>query len=542
MTTRADSREKRTNGVGAVPGTGVAARAEPRSADPLVGRVIGGRYRVLDRLGVGSLGTVYLCDEVRTARRVALKVFRREFAKEEEFMARLRRQAKLAAALNETHAGILAVYDCDRTDDGSPFLVTEYVDGQTLKDVIRRSGPLEIRRALRLACRIAEGLDAIHNRGFVHTDVRAQHVIVSEVGEDEAVKLKGFEVAGLQDTALAGHLIRAGVLSSNPEYAAPEQIEGDRVSPRTDIYAFGVVLYEMLSGRVPFSAPIPDGVLAKHLQEAPIPLSEVRREIPSVLELRVKQALEKEPERRQRYIGDVANEYLCELAVEELAAEQARRKGGAVRKIATAVQARLPRQGEPSVAAAPLGVGWKIAAAVALLALLSVPAIWLFSALQKSASTAVPALQRPLDAQRPIGEERAVRPADTAPKPAAVPEPAEVASQAPEAQTAAAEPPGDVATPEATAEKPTRADATQPPAPPLPRESSLRPPGATTGRAEPSPRRPERVEAPATRGRGMAPAPPTPARTQREITRPVPGTPDPSEIIDWLLGRPPGRE
>jgi len=486
---------------------------------------------------------VYLCDEIRTAKRVALKIFRREFAKDEEFMARLRRQVKLAAALNETHPGILAVYDCDRTDDGGAFLVTEYVDGRTLKEVIRRNGPLDVRRALRLACQIAEGLDAIHTRGFVHTDVRAQHVIVSKVGEDEAVKLKGFEVAGLRDTALAGHLIRAGVLSSNPEYAAPEQIEGDQVTAQTDMYAIGVILYEMLSGRVPFSASIPDGVLAKHLQETPIPLSALRREIPSVLELRVKQALEKEPERRQRYIGDVANEYLCELAAEELAAETARQKPGVIRKIATTVQSRLPRQREFSVEGEPLGMGWKIAAVVALLALLSFPVIWLFSSFQKSASTRAPALQQPLEAPRVIEAERAARPAGAVPESSARRGPAEIAPEMPEGETVAAEPAVDVGPPEKADTARTPAEATAPPASPLPRESSLRPPGAT-GSTETSPRRPERVETPATRGRRVAPAPaaPTSPTSRQETPLPTRGTPDPSAIIDWLLGQPPGRE
>jgi serine/threonine protein kinase len=493
---------------------------------------------VVDRLGVGSLGTVYLCDEIRTAKRVALKIFRREFAKDEEFMARLRRQVKLAAALNETHPGILAVYDCDRTDDGGAFLVTEYVDGRTLKEVIRRNGPLDVRRALRLACQIAEGLDAIHTRGFVHTDIRSQNVIVTKAGEGEAVKLKGFEVAGLRDTALAGHLIRAGVLPSNPEYAAPEQIEGDQVTARTDIYAFGVILYEMLSGRVPFLASIPDGVLAKQLQETPIPLSAVRREIPSVLELRVKQALEKEPERRQRYIGDVANEYLCGLAAEELAAEQARQKGGVIRKIVTTVQSRLLRQGEFSAEGEPLGMGWKVAAVVALLALLSFPAIWLFSAFQKSASTRAPALQQPLEAPRVIEAERAARPAGAVPESPALPGPAVVAPEMPETEMVAAEPPGDVGVPEATDATRTQAEAVESPVPPLPRESSLRPPGPT-GRVETGPRRPERVEAPATTGRRAAPTPPP---SRRETPLPTRGTPDPSAIIDWLMGQPPGRE
>lgn len=134
----------------------------------------------------------------------------------------------------------------------------------------------------------------------------------------------------------------------------------------------------MLTGRVPFSAPIPDGVLAKHLQEAPVPLSRFRREIPSVLELRFKQALGKEPDQRQRHVGDVVNEHRCELAADELLAEQARQRRSVIRKSAAMVESRLPRLHARPAEGEPLGRGWRVGAAVALLAVVSIGAIRMF--------------------------------------------------------------------------------------------------------------------------------------------------------------------
>ena len=202
MTSASMPQEKQADRVG-TPEAADAARTGPAAREPLVRQVIDGRYRVVDTLGTGSLATVYLCDEIPEGRRVAVKVFRRDCAKDEEFMAGLRRQVKLAMSLQENRPTILAVSDCGRTLDGGAYLTTEYLQGRTLKDIIRRGGPLEVQRALRLACQIAGALDAIHDRGFVHKDVRADNVIIVAAGEEEAAKLKGFEVAGLlQQTKL----------------------------------------------------------------------------------------------------------------------------------------------------------------------------------------------------------------------------------------------------------------------------------------------------------------------------------------------------
>jgi serine/threonine protein kinase len=427
------------------------------------------------------------------------------------------------------------------------FLATEYLQGRTLRDIIRRGGTLEIQRALRLACQIAEGLDTIHGAGFVHGDVRPENVIVIPAGDDEVARLKGFEVAGLRDTALVDHLIRAGVISSNAEYLAPERVDGDRATVRTDIYAFGVVLYEMLTGRVPFSGPSPDSVMAKQLQDAPAPLGVFRRGIPSVVELRVKQALEKEPERRQRYVGDVANEYLCELSNDEMLAELAQQKRGVIGKVATSVHARLPRMGGAPLVRAPLATGWKIGAVAAVLVLAALAAVWLLPPFQRSLSAYVPWLQQELGGQTAAPVERTVRPETKAPRAAGPTLPVQPSpvQEAPRPRVDVA-PPAQVAEDD-DAQKPEvaspRVGRVAPTPPASPQESSLRPP-VTRERVPPIPRVVDRPEAPERTARKAPPEPaaPPPPSARQEAPTATRNAPDATAIIDWLLGQPPGRE
>jgi serine/threonine protein kinase len=203
------------------------------------------------------------------------------------------------------HRNIVTVYDFDQADDESLFIAMEYLDGEKLSDVIRRDGPLEIGRAVRLCLRFAEGLEAAHRAGVIHRDIKPDNIML--VGEEgvETIKLMDFGIARLRDVAATSRLTRPDVIMGTPAYMAPEQAEGKEVSERTDIYALGVVFYEMLSGEVPFKAPTPAAVLLKQVQEIPVPLRKLRREVPTEIERIVMQALEKKPERRQRDMRDL---------------------------------------------------------------------------------------------------------------------------------------------------------------------------------------------------------------------------------------------
>ncbi len=264
--------------------------------DAYLGKLVKGRYRVISKIGEGGMGSVYLAEQISIGRKVALKVLQGNYANDDEFIGRFRREARLAASLN--HRNIVTVYDFDQGNDGSLFIAMEYLPGARLSDVVRRDGPLEIRRAVRLGLQIAEGLEAAHLAGVIHRDIKPDNIMVLGHRGAEDIKLMDFGIARMMDSGNTANLTRTGVIMGTPAYMAPEQAEGAEISERTDIYALGVVLYEMLSGSVPFKASTPSAVLIKHLQEQPAPLRKIRREVSPPIERLVMQALEKKPQKR----------------------------------------------------------------------------------------------------------------------------------------------------------------------------------------------------------------------------------------------------
>ncbi len=287
------------DGTAVCPADGATLRKAGPPPDPLLGQTIKGRYRVLRKLGQGGMGSVYLAEQVSVARKVALKVLHGDFAADEDFVKRFRLEARLAASLN--HRNVITIHEFDQADDGSLFIAMEYLEGQNLSDLIRQEGILPVGRAVRLGLQIAQGLEAAHRAGVIHRDIKPHNVMV--VGGDE-VKLMDFGIARLQDAA-GGGLTRTGVVMGTPAYMAPEQIEGGAVTERTDIYSFGIVLYEMLTGSVPFVAATPRAILTKHLQERPAPLRTVNPKIPVAVERVVMQTLEKDPAARPGSMGEV---------------------------------------------------------------------------------------------------------------------------------------------------------------------------------------------------------------------------------------------
>src|SRR4029077_18502477 len=189
---------------------------------------IRGRYQVLSKLGEGGMGTVYLAEQMSVGRKVALKVLQGNYATDDEFIGRFRREARLAASLN--HRNIVTVYDFDQSDDGSLFIAMEYLDGKRLSEVIRREGPLEITRAFRLGIQIAEGLEAAHRAGVIHRDIKPDNIMVVGDKDGEEVKLMDFGIARLRDNGTMMKLTRSGMIMGTPAYMAPEQAEGTEVS------------------------------------------------------------------------------------------------------------------------------------------------------------------------------------------------------------------------------------------------------------------------------------------------------------------------
>ena len=269
--------------------------------DPLIGRTIRGRFRVLRKLGEGGMGVVYLADQLSFHRRVALKVLHGVYTSDEEFTERFRREARLAAMLN--HAHIVTVYDFDQGEDGSLFIAMEYVEGRNLREIIQE-GRLALPEAVRFARQIAEGLDSAHRAGVIHRDIKPENIMVSNTNNE--VKLMDFGIASMKDTEEMSRLTRTGTIIGTPTYMAPERIERGQTDEKTDIYSFGILLYEMLTGDVPFAAPTPAAILVKQLQELPRPVRTIRAEIPAALEAVVMQAIKKEPQKRQATMGKIA--------------------------------------------------------------------------------------------------------------------------------------------------------------------------------------------------------------------------------------------
>jgi hypothetical protein len=246
------------------------------SADPLLGRIVDGRYEVLSVIGEGGMGTVYETRHTTLGRRFAMKVLRRDIA-DEEHVTRFIREAKAAAAIG--HPNIVAVSDfgelASSPPDGAPpvpYFVMEYLTGISLAALLRAEKTLAPVRAAEIALQCAAGLAAAHAAGVIHRDLKPDNVFLTRSGDRELVKLLDFGVAKMSGT---GRLTRAGMVFGTPHYMSPEQAAGQSVDHRADVYALGIILYEALAGRVPFEADTYMGVLTKHMFATPEPIDRV---------------------------------------------------------------------------------------------------------------------------------------------------------------------------------------------------------------------------------------------------------------------------
>jgi tRNA A-37 threonylcarbamoyl transferase component Bud32 len=233
-------------------------------ADPLVGTVLGERYRVLDHLAAGAMGRVYRAAHTRIASLFAVKVLYGDLAYDNAMRARFEREAEVASLLQSRY--IVRVVDFSHSDSGLPYLAMEYLDGDTLSGVVRRAGPCEPRRALDLAVQIARGLAHAHERGVVHRDLKSDNVMLIREDDADVAKILDFGVARLR---ASNKLTADRSIVGTPTYMAPEQYAAGEIDGRTDLYALGVTLYELLTGRLPFDSDDAVDLMRKHLTEPP---------------------------------------------------------------------------------------------------------------------------------------------------------------------------------------------------------------------------------------------------------------------------------
>ncbi len=292
----------------ACPEDGAALRADDTVAvsipiDPLVGQTLDGKYRLVERLGKGGMGTVYRATHLLIDRPVAIKVLNPHFVEDEEAQERFRREARAAGRLQ--HQNVAAVTDFGRTEDGLVYIVMELLEGRSLRDVMAREAPLDAARAVSLMLQISAAVSAAHEARVIHRDLKPGNIfVVQRKHAPPVVKMLDFGIAKLAADALEEDeedqvtLTKVGVMIGTPRYMSPEQCDGGKMTPASDVYSLGIILYEMLTGTTPFSGSTPLAIAMKHSSETPRSPREFVATIPAPLEEIALHALEKLPGNR----------------------------------------------------------------------------------------------------------------------------------------------------------------------------------------------------------------------------------------------------
>ena len=258
------------------------------ASDPLIDRVFDGRYKIVRKLGAGGMADVYLAEDQELGRRVAIKILNDRHAGDEQFVERFRREAKNAAGLS--HPNIVSIYDRGEAE-GSYYIAMEYLEGRTLKELIVRNGPTPVQIAIDYSRQILSAVAFAHRHGIVHRDIKPHNIVV---GRDGRLKVTDFGIA----RSGASQMTEAGSIIGTAQYLSPEQARGAHVDARSDIYSVGVVLYEMLTGEVPFGGDTPVEIAMKHLSTVPKEPSDLSPKVPHEMDAIVLRALAKSPEDR----------------------------------------------------------------------------------------------------------------------------------------------------------------------------------------------------------------------------------------------------
>lgn len=269
-------------------------------------RILAGRYRLTEQIGMGGMAIVYRAVDLRTGHNVAVKVLRPEFNEDIEFISRFQREAEAASKM--THHNIVNLLDVGMDNDNR-YLVMEYVQGKTLKEVIQERGKLTAPLACQITIRILSALEHAHRNGIVHRDIKPQNILVHADGH---IKVADFGIARIADSST---LTRGDNVMGSVHYFSPEQARGESAQATSDIYSTGVVLYEMLTGRVPFDGDNPVAVAMQHLHAAPPPIQSIAPDVPQAVSRVCMKAMEKNPSARYQSARDMASD--LRLALEE---------------------------------------------------------------------------------------------------------------------------------------------------------------------------------------------------------------------------------
>ena len=291
-----------------------------RRGATMIGREIIGQYVIVDKLGEGGMGEVYLADQPALGRQVAIKVVHAQ-AREREFdelMERFRNEAKAAASLESPH--IVKIFNWGELEDGTLFMAMEYLSGRTLSDVIREQGPLDAEFVVSIARQICTALGEAHAAGIVHRDLKPSNIMLIERGEEQNfAKVLDFGVAKLEGSDIT----RSGMMFGTPQYMSPEQLRAEAIDGRSDLYSLGVMIFEMLVGKLPFSSPTTVGFITAHLHDAPPALP---RSVPAELAEVVHLLMSKEARERPADAAAVSAELEAALGGRSPAARRRARR------------------------------------------------------------------------------------------------------------------------------------------------------------------------------------------------------------------------
>ena len=291
-------------------------RLVPIEGDPLVGSVLAERYRLVRLIGQGGMGRVYEAEHVNITKRLAIKVLHPGALSDPEAAARFRLEARAASKIG--HENIVAIDDSATLADGTIYVAMEFLEGESLADRMRRKPALSIPEATEILVRVCEGLAAAHAARIVHRDMKPENIFLAKKGARVVPKILDFGIAKMVTDEDTHGLTRTGAIMGTPMYMSPQQVQGERVDHRSDIYSMGVILFELVTGRTPFKAKTAMQLFQLHLTEPPPRPSTIapERKIPDALEAVILRALAKQPGERQPDLNTFEKEMVAAVALD----------------------------------------------------------------------------------------------------------------------------------------------------------------------------------------------------------------------------------